>query len=55
MRKGGSKVAKEAKSLDVVDEYLEDLEDGMIITLPIMGKKKFKVLCPLERVEEEVS
>lgn len=45
MRKGGLKVAKEAKDMDVVDEYLEDPEEGMIITLPIMEKKisKFSV------------
>ena len=54
MRKGGPKVAKEDKDIDVVDEYLEDPEEGMIITLPIMEKKNFKVLSPLENVEEEV-
>ena len=54
MRKGGPKVAKEAEDIDVVDEYLEDPEEEMILTLPIMEKKNFKVLSPLENVEEEV-
>ena len=52
MRKGGVKVAKEAKDVDVVKG--EDLEEGMVKTLPIM-KSGVKVHNPQEIVEEEVS
>ena len=46
------KVAKEAEDLDVVEE--EDLEEGMVKTLPIM-KREVKVHNPQEIVEKEVS
>ena len=46
------KVAKEAEDVDVVEE--EDLEEGMVKTLPIM-KREVKVHNSQEIVEEEVS
>ena len=52
MRKGAVKVAKEAEDMDMEDE--EDLEEGMVKTLPIM-KRKIKVYNPQEIIEEEVS
>ena len=46
------KVAKEAEDMDVVEG--EDLEEGMVKTLPIM-KRGVDVHNPQEIVEEEVS
>ena len=45
------KVAKEAKDVDVVEG--EDLEEGMVKTLPIM-KRGVKVHNPQEIMEDEV-
>ena len=45
-------VAKEAKDVDVVEG--EDLEEGMVKTLPIM-KRRVKVHNPQEIMEDEVS
>ena len=52
MRKVGMKVAREAEDVDMVEG--EDLEEGMVKTLPIM-KSGVKVHNPQEIVEEEVS
>ena len=52
MRKGGVKVAKEAKDVDVVKG--EDLEEGIVKTLPIM-KRGVKVHNSQEIMEDEVS
>ena len=52
MRKGGVKVAKEAKDVDVVEG--EDFEEGMVKTLPIM-KRGVKVHNPQEIMKDEVS
>ena len=52
MRKVGVKVAIEAKDVNVVEG--EDLEEGMVKTLPIM-KRGVIVHNPQEIVEEEVS